>query len=292
MTASLRASLFTLVLAVTITASAPCAAQQSDAVLDRIKRNGSIAIGYREAASPFSSLDEQRNPAGYSIDLCMRVVAAVRSRLEAPQLAIKWIPVNPQNRIPLVSNGTVDLECGSTVNTLDRQRQVDFSYIPFAAATQLLVRRDGGIREIEDLDGKAIALPLATTPERLIRGLIEQKKLDVRIIPVRDNAEGFLALSTGRADAYATDNVLLYGLRQTARAPDDFAVVGRALDYSPYGFMVQKNSTVFLTLVNATLARAFRSGEADTLFQKWFGPLGFPKSDQIAAAFRVQSIPD
>ena len=128
--------------------------------------------------------------------------------------------VPSRDKIALVANGTVDLECGSTVNTLERQKQVDFSDIPFAAATQLLARKDGGIREVEDLGGKTIALPLATTPERLIRCILEQKKLDVRIIPVRDNAEGFLALATGRADAYATDNILLYGLRHTARTPD------------------------------------------------------------------------
>lgn len=292
MNSKLRPRLAALVVILGLCTTTPGHSQQSDAILDRIKSNGAIAIGYREAASPFSSLDEQRNPVGYSIDLCMRVVEAVRSRLNAQQLPIKWVPVNPQNRIALVANGTVDLECGSTVNTLERQKQVDFSYIPFAAATQLLVRKDGGVREVEDLDGKTVALPLATTPERLVRGIIEQKKLNVRVMPVRDNAEGFLALTTGRADAYATDNVLLYGLRRTARAPDDFAVVGRALDYSPYGFMVQKNSTVFLTLVNGTLARAFRTGEADALFEKWFGPLGFPKSDLVTAAFRVQSIPE
>ncbi|MGE8131404.1 amino acid ABC transporter substrate-binding protein [Methylobacterium sp. NPDC080182] len=281
-----------LVLAFGLCGPIPAFAQQGDPVLDRIKANGAIAIGYRETASPFSSLDERRNPAGYSIDLCMRAVETIRAHLNTPQLPIKWIPVNPQNRIPLVTNGTVDLECGSTVNTLERQKQVDFSYIPFAAATQLLVRKDGGIREVEDLDGKTVALPLATAPERLVRGIIEQKKLNVRVMPVRDNAEGFLALSTGRADAYATDNVLLYGLRKTARVPDDFIVVGRALDYSPYGFMVQKGSSAFLTLVNSALARAFRSGEADQLFAKWFGPLGFPKSDLVTAAFQVQSIPD
>jgi glutamate/aspartate transport system substrate-binding protein len=273
-------------------AATPGLGQQSDPILDRIKANGAISIGYRETASPFSFLDDQQKPVGYSIDLCMRVVEAVRSHLGLQTLPVKWVPVNPQTRIPLVANSTVDLECGSTVNTLDRQKQVDFSFIPFVAATQLLVRNDGAIREIEDLAGKSIALPVATTPDRLIRGIIDRKKLNVRIVAVRDNAEGFLALSTGRADAFATDNILLYGLRHTSRSPGDYVVVGRALDYSPYGLMMQKNSTVFLSLVNGVLARSFRSGEADALFDKWFSPLGFPKTDLIAAAFRLQAIPD
>ena len=292
MTGSFRAGVAVLAAILVLGTATAGFGQQGDPVLDRIRSNGSIAIGYRETSPPFSFLDEQQKPAGYSIDLCLRVVEGVRAHLNVPTLPIKWVPVNLQTRIPLVANSTVDLECGSTVNTLDRQRQVDFSFIPFVAATQLLVRKDGGVRELEDLAGRSIALPVASTPDRLVRCIIKDKGLNVRIVAVRDNAEGLLALTTGRVDAFSTDNVLLYGLRQTARAPDDYAVVGRFLDYSPYGLMLQKNSTVFLSLVNGALARSFRSGDADALFEKWFGPVGFPKTDLLTAAFRLQSIPD
>lgn len=201
--------------------SAPALAQNSDAVLDRIKSKGVITLGYRETSIPFSYLNEERKPIGYAIDLCHQVVEGVRQRLQMPALKTEYVAVNPQNRIALVANGTVDLECGSTVNTLGRQTQVDFSSPHFISTTRLLVKRTGGIKEVEDLRGKAVALPINTTPERLIKAIIESKKLNVRVVPVRDNAEGFLALSTGRVDAFSTDDILLFGLRKSAPNPSE-----------------------------------------------------------------------
>lgn len=267
-------------------------AQSSDAVLDRIKSRGSITLGYRETSIPFSYLNDDKKPVGYAIDLCMKVVADVRQRLRQPGLKVDFIAVNPQNRIALVANGTVDIECGSTVNTLGRQAQVDFSAPHFISTTRLLVRKNAGIREVEDLNGKVVALPINTTPERLVKGLIEAKKLQVRVVPVRDNAEGFLALSTGRADAFSTDDILLYGLRKSAPNPADFEVVGRPLSFDPYGLMIQKNSTVFLSLVNATIARAVRDGELKASYDKWFTPLQVPMSTDLAAAFKLAGLPD
>ncbi|MGL4287686.1 MAG: amino acid ABC transporter substrate-binding protein [Phreatobacter sp.] len=267
-------------------------AQSSDAALDRIRQKNAITIGYREASIPFSYLDDARRPTGYSIAICMKVVEAVKLKLDRPNLAVNFIAVNPQNRIPLVANGTVDIECGSTVNTIARQSQVDFSATPFISTTRLLVKAASGIREVEDLDGKAVALPINTTPERLIKALIEAAKLNVRIVPVRDNSEGFLALSTGRADAFATDDILLFGLRASTANPADYAVVGRPLSFDPYGMMIQKNSTVFLTLVNATIARMIRTGEIQALYETWFTRLGVPLSPDLAAALKLQAIPE
>ncbi len=267
-------------------------AQSSDAILDRIKQKKQISIGYREASIPFSLLDDERKPVGYAIDICMKVVEAVKRKLELPELSIAFVAVNPQNRIALVANGTVDIECGSTVNTIARQSQVDFSAAHFISATRLLVKEGSGIKEAEDLDGKAVALPINTTPERLIRALIEEKKLNVKIVPVRDNSEGFLALSTGRADAFSTDDILLFGLRKSAPNPSDYAVVGRPLSFDPYGLMVQKNSTVFLSIVNATIARLIRSGEMQALYAKWFTPLSVALSPDLAAAFKLQATPE
>src|SRR5579871_132665 len=255
---------------------AAASAQSSDAVLERIKKNGAISIGYREASIPFSYLDDARKPIGYSTDICLKVVDAVREKLAMPQLSVNWVPVNLQNRIPLVANGTVDISCESAVNTIARQSQVDFSVPFFISHTRLLVKSRSGIKEVEDLDGKAIALPINSVPERLIRALIEGKKLNVRIVPVRDNSEGFLAVSTDRADAFSTDDVLLFGLKQSAPNPSDFDVVGRPLSFDSYGLLVEKNSTVFLSLVNATMARLIRSGELQPLYDKWFAPLALP----------------
>jgi glutamate/aspartate transport system substrate-binding protein len=154
------------------------------------------------------------------------------------------------------------------------------------------VKTDSRIKEVEDLDGNAVALPINTTPERLIKGLIEEKKLKVKIVPVRDNSEGFLALSTGRADAFSTDDILLFGLRKSAPNPSEYEVVGRSLSFDPYGLMVQKNSTVFLTIVNATIARLIRSGEMQALYGKWFTPLSVALSPDLAAAFKLEATPE
>ena len=278
--------------AVLLAGSVAAMAQSTDPILERIKAKGTITLGYRESSIPFSYLDDARKPVGYAMDLCMKVVDAVRQRLQMPALKVDYIAVNPQNRIALVANGTVDLECGSTVNSLGRQAQVDFSAPHFISTTRLLVRKGADIKEVEDLNGKAVALPINTTPERLIKALIEAKNLQVRIVPVRDNSEGFLALSTGRADAFSTDDILLYGLRKSAPTPADFEVVGRPLSFDPYGLMLQKNSTVFLSLVNATIARSVRSGELNASYDKWFVHMGVPLSQDLAAAFKLAALPE
>lgn len=272
---------------------APAArAQATDAVIERIKARKAIAIGYREASIPFSYIDAQGKPTGYSTELCIRVAATVKTALGLPELEIKWVPVNLQNRIPLVANGTVDISCESAVNTIGRQAQVDFSSPFFVSSTRFLVKAKSGIAELADLDGKSIALPINSVPERLIKALIARDKLNIRIVPVRDNSEGFLALSTDRVDAFSTDDILLFGLRSKAPSPTDYAVVGKPLSYDSYGFLVQKNSTVFLSLVNATLARLAREGELARIYAIWFEPIGVPLSAPLATTFQIIAIPE
>lgn len=267
-------------------------AQSSDAVLDRIRANGAISIGYRDASIPFSFVDAQGKPQGYSNDICLEVANTVKTALGLPNIQVKMVPVNLQNRIPLVANGTVDISCESAVNTIARQSQVDFSYPFFISHTRLLVKDKAGIGELKDLAGKVIALPINSVPERLIRGIIEKDKLNIRIVPVKDNAEGFLALSTDRVDAFATDDILLFGLRGKAPNPADYKVVGAPLSYDYYGLLVQKNSTVFLSLVNATLSRMARDGRLQALYAKWFAPMGVPLAPDLETVFQVIAIPE
>lgn len=267
-------------------------AQSSDGVLDRIRAKGAISIGYRDASIPFSFVDAQGKPQGYSTDICLEVAHTVKVALGLPDLQVKMVPVNLQNRIPLVANGTVDISCESAVNTIARQGQVDFSYPFFISHTRLLVKDKSGIGELKDLGGKVIALPINSVPERLIRSLIEKDKLNIRIVPVKDNAEGFLALSTDRVDAFATDDILLFGLRGKAPNPSDYKVVGAPLSYDYYGLLVQKNSTVFLSLVNATLSRMARDGRLQALYTKWFGPVGVPLSPDLETVFHVIAVPE
>jgi glutamate/aspartate transport system substrate-binding protein len=162
-------------------------AQSSDGVLDRIRKNNAISIGYREASIPFSYLDDARKPIGYSTGICLAVVGAVRKRPELRNLEVRWVLVNLQNRVPLVVNGMVDISCESAVNTIARQSQVDFSAPYFISHTRLLVKVGSGVSEIEDLDGKVEALPVNSVPERLVKGIIEEQKLNTKVVPVRDN---------------------------------------------------------------------------------------------------------
>ncbi|NUB28129.1 amino acid ABC transporter substrate-binding protein [Azospirillum brasilense] len=267
-------------------------AQSSDGVIDRIRSKGAISIGYRDASIPFSYVDAQGKPLGYSTDICLEVAETVKTALKLPDLQIRMVPVNLQNRIPLVANGTVDISCESAVNTVARQSQVDFSYPFFISQTRLLVKSHSGISELKDLEGKAIALPINSVPERLVRSLLEKDKLNIRVVPVKDNAEGFLALSTNRVDAYSTDDILLFGLRSKAPTPSDYMVVGTPLSYDSYGLLVQKNSTVFLSLVNATLSRMARDGRLQMLYEKWFTPVDVPLSPVLATVFNVIAVPE
>lgn len=267
-------------------------AQSSDGVIDRIRSRGAISIGYRDSSIPFSYVDAQGKPQGYSNDICLEVAQTVKSAIGLTDLQIKMVPVNLQNRIPLVANGTVDISCESAVNTIARQSQVDFSYPFFISQTRLLVKSKSGIVELKDLDGKAIALPINSVPERLIKSLIEKDKLNVRVVAVKDNAEGFLALSTDRVDAFSTDDILLFGLRSKAPTPSDYSVVGAPLSYDSYGLLVQKNSTVFLSLVNATLSRMARDGRLQKLYEKWFVPIDVPLSPVLATVLKIIAIPE
>lgn len=267
-------------------------AQSSDPVLDRIRAKGAISIGYRDASIPFSFVDAQGKPQGYATDICLEVANTVKTALGLPDLQVKMVLVNLQNRIPLVANGTVDISCESAVNTIARQSQVDFSFPFFISHTRLLVKDKSGIADLKDMNGKVIALPLNSVPDRLVRALIEKDKLNIRVVPVKDNAEGFLALSTDRVDAYATDDILLFGLRGKAPNPSDYKVAGAPLSYDYYGFLVQKNATVFLSLVNATLARMARDGRLQGLYAQWFGPMGVPLSPDLETVFKVIAIPE
>lgn len=290
----LRALVPSLAVAALATAvSLPAAAQVNGPTLQRIKNAGTVTIGHRESSVPFSYIGDDQKPIGYTIDLCLRVVDAIEQRLGVDELAIKWVAVTPQTRIPLIANGTIDLECGSTTNNLTRQKQVDYAYITYITGTKLLTKKDSGIEKVEDLAGKSIALAQGTTNERAIKETIEQRGIEnVDILSVKDHGQGFLALRTDRVDAYSTDDILLYGLIQKSRNPDDYHVVGDFLSYDPYAIMLPQNDSEFRLLVNSTLAELFRSGEIETIYNKWFEPMGVPMSDLLKASVRIHALPE
>jgi len=273
---------------------APGYAQDSP-VLTRIKERGAINLGHRESSVPFSYIGEDGKPQGYSIDLCMKFIDTIKAEIEMPDLEINYVPVTSQTRIALMANGTIDLECGSTTNNLTRQKQVDYLPVTFITGTKLASRKDSGITEIEDLEGKTVALSLGTTNEKAIKRVAEENGINITTVMVKDHPQGWLTVETGRADAYASDDVLLYGLISKAKDPDQFHVTGRYLSYDPYGIMVPRDDSAYRRLGTVTLADLMRSGEAKEIYDKWFNPgptnINMPMSDTLKTAFEIQALP-
>ncbi len=271
--------------------SLPAWAQSADAAMARIRAHGEVVIGYRQSSIPFSFLDTSQKPVGYTIDLCMAVVDTLRRKTSRPDLKVRYVPVDLSTVIPLLQNGSIDMECGSTVHTLKRAEQVDFSFITAAAADHLLVKADSKVQEIEDLAGQTLAVPAGSTNAALAQSINTQKQLNIRFIFVKDQAEGFLTLSTGRAAAYMSDDVILSGLRQRSGKAAAFRITGRNLSYLPYGIVIAPNNSALESTINGTLAGIFKSGQAKQLYEKWFAQIGIHFDEAVQEIFRVNSIP-
>ncbi|MBV8378364.1 MAG: glutamate/aspartate ABC transporter substrate-binding protein [Verrucomicrobia bacterium] len=270
------------------------AADDLTGTLKKIRDAGSISAGHRESSIPFSYLDDKNDVIGYSQDLVMMVVDAVKKKLNLPKLQVKLIPVTSQNRIPLIQNGTIDIESGSTTNNLERQQQVAFSDTMFIIGTRLLVKKDSGIQDFPDLKGKNVVVTAGTTSERLIREMNEKKDMKMNIISAKDHGESFLTLQSGRAVAFMLDDALLAGERAKAKKPADWIIVGTPQSKEAYGMMMPKGDDQFKALVDETIAKAETSGEAAQLYQKWFESpippkglnLELPLSDDMKALFQ------
>ncbi len=273
-------------------AAAPALA---DGTLDKIKSTGSISLGHRESSIPFSYYDDKQQVVGYSQELMLKVVDAVKADLKLPQLNIKLMPVTSQNRIPLVQNGTVDIECGSTTNNAERGRQVAFSNSIFIIGTRLLAKKDAGVKDFADLAGKNVVTTAGTTSERLLRKLNSDRKPGINIISAKDHGESFLTLETGRAVAFMMDDALLYGELAKAKKPGDWVVTGTPQSFEAYGCMLRKDDPAFKKLVDGALAKAMTSGEAEKIYKKWFlNPippkglnLNFPLSEAVAKLYKA-----
>ncbi len=279
--------------------SAPAIAQELTGTLKKIKDSGTITLGVRETSPPFSYLDDKQQTIGYSIDLCMAIVEEIKKELALPTLAVKMNPVTSQTRIPLMSNGTVDLECGSTTNNLTRQKQVSFSPINFVTGTKLIVKKTSKIKSYKDLKGKTVVVTQGTSNERIIKALSDKQNLGIKFLNAKDHGESFLTVETGRAQAFAMDDVLLYTLAAKSKSPKDFEVVGDYLSYEPYGLMFRKNDSDFAQVATRTLAKLMASGEITKIYDKWFMTklpdgitLNMPMSPLLKAAFQLQAFPE
>lgn len=240
------------------------------AVLRKVRDTGVIVLGHRVTSVPFSYLDAKLRPIGYSMDLCQHVVGAVRERLGLRDLEVKLVPVTSATRMPLVANGSVDLECGVTTNTAERQKAQAFSVTTYVAASRLLSKKENEIRTLDDLRGKVVASTIATTSIRYLNGVNDSRQLDMRIVAGQDDTDAFLMVQTDRAVAFAMDDVLLRSLQAAAANPAEYSISDEALSVEPYGIGLPRDDAVFKQLVDGVLIELFRSGEIHAIYRKWF----------------------
>ena len=274
-------------------------AQELTGTLKKIKDSKTMTLGYRESSIPFSYVNKVGEPIGYSIDLCNAVVDEVSKELEGVEIAVKYKKVTAETRIPAVQSGEVDLQCGSTTANFERKKEVAFSPIFFVAGTKLLVPRSSGISSYLDLRDKAVVVTAGTTNEAAVRAISDKQHLGIKFLVGTDHTESFAMLKEGKADAFATDDVLLYGLVATARSGDQYQVVGEYLSYDPYGLMYRKDDPDFAAIVDRTFSRLAQSRELVQLYNKWFQQrlptgetLDLPMSLQLDEIFRVEGVPD
>ncbi|MFT0474994.1 transporter substrate-binding domain-containing protein [Pseudomonas antarctica] len=242
-----------------------------DGTLSKIASAKSITLGYRDASVPFSYVgDSSGKPMGYSVELANKIVERIQQKTGVENLNVKYNLVTSQTRIPLVQNGTVDLECGSTGVTAERQKQVAFSYGFIYVKGQLLTAKDSGIQGFDDLKGKNVVTTAGTTNERFLKSYNAEHKANMFVISAKDHGEAFKMLETGRAVAFYMDDALLYGERAKAKDPHHWAVVGKEQSREIYSCMVRKDDPQFLAVVNETLGDLYRSGEINGIYQRWF----------------------
>lgn len=274
---------------------ATCAAanaQEAGGTLAKIKKSGTITLGVRDGSVPFSYLDDKQQYQGYSIDLCLKVVAALQKQLGMPELKVAMNPVTSANRIPLMANGTIDLECGSTTNNLERQQQVAFAPTMFVIANRLLAKKSSNINSLADMKGKTLVATAGTSTLKQMTILNKEKNLGMNIVVGKDHPESFLMVETGRAAAEANDDILLASQRANAKTPGDYVITTEALSVEPYGIMLRKDDPAFKKAVDDAITRFYQSGaDIQALYQKWFmSPippkginLNFPMPPQLAA---------
>jgi glutamate/aspartate transport system substrate-binding protein len=259
--------------------------------LKKIKESGTIVIGRSEQSVPFSYLDDKGEPIGYSIDLCKHIVDAVKDELKLDKLEVKYVTVMGTTLIPLIINGTVDMACTTTTMTLARRRQVEFLSITYITGNQLLVKKDSGIHEVEDLKGKRVSVNQGTQNEKIIKAIDEKEKLGIQFLLTEDQPHGWLSLESDRVDAYVTDAIVEHGLIHASSHPEEYEVVGRLLSYDPYSIVIRRDDSAFRLIGVRTLAELFRSGEIDKIYDKWLAPIAGPPSAMLKTVWAAEAFP-
>jgi glutamate/aspartate transport system substrate-binding protein len=271
--------------------AAMAAPAMAEGTLDKIKAAGSITVGHRDASIPFSYLDDKQQPIGYAMDLCARVVDAVKAELKLPALKVVYQPVTSATRIPLLANGTIDIECGSTTNNAERQKQVSYTITHFLTANRFVSKKASNLNTLADLKGKTVVSTSGTTNIKQLTELNAAQNLGMNILAAKDHAESFLMVETGRATAFVMDDILLASLAANSTKPDQWIVSADALSQpEPYGIMVRKDDPAFKKVVDAAMTQTYKSGEINNIYAKWFTspipPKGINLNMPMSATFK------
>jgi glutamate/aspartate transport system substrate-binding protein len=256
--------------------------------LKKIKDSGSITLGHRDSSIPFSYYDDKQKVVGYAMDICYKIVDAVKAHLKVPKIDVKLNPVTSATRIPLMANGTIDLECGSTTNNLERQKQVGFTITHFVTANRYVAKKSSNIKSLKDLKGKTVVSTSGTTNIKWATEANQKQKLGMNIIAAKDHAEAFLTVDTGRAVAFFMDDILLYSLVATSRNPKDWVIGSEAYTVEPYGIMVPKDDAAFKKVVDGAVRAIYKSGEINKIYDKWFQKPIPPKGVNLKVPMSAQ----
>jgi glutamate/aspartate transport system substrate-binding protein len=273
-----RIALFTL----SLFALASFGAAAQEGTLKKIKDSGSITVGHRDASVPFSYYDDKQQPIGYAMDLCMKIVDAVKAELKLPKLEVKYQLVTSANRIPLMANGTIDLECGSTTNNIERQQQVWFTMTHFVTANRWIAKKSANIKSLADLKGKTIVSTAGTTNIKQITEINAAQNLGMNIISANGHPEAFQMVETGRAVAFVMDDILLASLAASAQKPGDYQISAVGLSVEPYGIMVRKDDKAFKAVADKAMTNVYKSGQINAIYSKWFEKPIPPKGINLA----------
>jgi len=256
--------------AASLLALASFGAAAQEGTLKKIKDSGAITVGHRDASVPFSYYDDKQQPIGYAMDLCMKIVDAVKAELKMPALKVNYQLVTSANRIPLMANGTIDLECGSTTNNIERQQQVWFTMTHFVTANRWIAKKSSNLKTLNDLKGKTIVSTAGTTNIKQITEINAKQNLGMNIISANGHPEAFQMVETGRAVAFVMDDILLASLAASSQKPGDYEISSVGLSVEPYGIMVRKDDKAFKAVADKAMSAVYTSGEINAIYSKWF----------------------
>jgi ABC-type amino acid transport substrate-binding protein len=266
-------------------------AQKAPDTLAKIKAAKSITVAFAGDSLPFSYVESDNQPAGYSIDLCKRVIAAIGRTIGMSEIKVNWVVDTVPNRVAMIASGKADLECANTTQTQSRLKEVDFSNLIFVDGGGFLVRADSAVNGFSDLAGKSIAVTSGTTTEKRLADVLKARLIDAKVVKVKDGVEGVALLQSGTVAAFASDKIKLIGLAAQAKEPNTFALLAEDLSFEPYAFMLPRNDSAFRAVVNGALTQVYVSGEIEPIFAKWLGKLGRP-SGLLAAMYLLNAIPE